>query len=68
MAVDAHRAPEPGATAPRTWADRLAVLGERDFGWFFVGYTTSLLGSSMAPVAVAFAVLGAGAAAATSGG
>ncbi|WP_405019915.1 MFS transporter [Kitasatospora sp. NBC_00070] len=40
--------------------DRLAVLGERDFRWFFVGYATSLLGSSMAPVAVAFAVLGAG--------
>ncbi|MFF1906282.1 MFS transporter [Kitasatospora sp. NPDC058218] len=36
------------------------MLGERDFRWFFVGYTTSLLGSSMAPVAVAFAVLGAG--------
>ncbi|MGV9268900.1 MFS transporter [Kitasatospora sp. NPDC003701] len=60
MAVDAQRAPQPGTAAPRTWADRLAVLGERDFRWFFVGYTTSLLGSSMAPVAVAFAVLGAG--------
>ncbi|MFJ8432955.1 MFS transporter [Kitasatospora sp. NPDC094019] len=39
---------------------RSAVLGERDFGWFFVGYATSLVGSSMAPVAVAFAVLGGG--------
>ncbi|MFJ4669802.1 MFS transporter [Kitasatospora purpeofusca] len=39
---------------------RPAVLGERDFGWFFVGYATSLVGSSMAPVAVAFAVLGGG--------
>ncbi|MFD5915083.1 MFS transporter [Kitasatospora sp. NPDC058201] len=39
---------------------RLAVLGERDFGWFFVGYATSLVGSSMAPVAVAFAVLDGG--------
>ncbi|MEV0189195.1 MFS transporter [Kitasatospora purpeofusca] len=37
-----------------------AVLGERDFRWFFVGYATSLVGSSMAPVAVAFAVLGGG--------
>ncbi|MFD4658431.1 MFS transporter [Kitasatospora sp. NPDC058444] len=36
---------------------RLAVLGEREFRWFFLGYTTSLVGSSMAPVAVAFAVL-----------
>ncbi|MEE1829131.1 MFS transporter [Streptomyces sp. BE20] len=39
---------------------RLAVLGERDFGWFFAGYATSLVGSSMAPVAVAFAVLDGG--------
>ncbi|MFF7586783.1 MFS transporter [Kitasatospora purpeofusca] len=39
---------------------RPAVLGERDFRWFFVGYATSLVGSSMAPVAVAFAVLGGG--------
>ncbi|MET8697423.1 MFS transporter [Kitasatospora sp. NPDC004723] len=39
---------------------RLAVLGERDFRWFFVGYATSLVGSSMAPVAVAFAVLDGG--------
>ncbi|MFC1404597.1 MULTISPECIES: MFS transporter [Streptacidiphilus] len=39
---------------------RLLVLGERDFRRFFVGYTTSLLGSSMAGVAVAFAVLATG--------
>lgn len=39
---------------------RLVVLGERDFRRFFVGYTTSLLGSSMAGVAVAFAVLATG--------
>ncbi|MFE2721338.1 MFS transporter [Kitasatospora sp. NPDC059327] len=60
MTVDAHSAPKPAAAAPRGWTDRLAVLGERDFRRFFVGYATSLLGSSMAPVAVAFAVLGAG--------
>lgn len=36
------------------------MLGERDFRWFFVGYATSLVGSSMAPVAVAFAVLDGG--------
>ncbi|MFE2429369.1 MFS transporter [Streptomyces sp. NPDC059373] len=36
---------------------RLAVLRERDFRRFFVGYTTSLLGSSMASIAVTFAVL-----------
>ncbi|MEU3568898.1 MFS transporter [Kitasatospora sp. NPDC036755] len=36
------------------------MFGERDFTWFFAGYTTSLVGSSMAPVAVAFAVLDGG--------
>ncbi|MFB7472420.1 MFS transporter [Kitasatospora sp. NPDC056184] len=45
---------------PRRLSSRLAVLGERDFRWFFVGYATSLVGSSMAPVAVAFAVLDGG--------
>ncbi|WP_380278355.1 MFS transporter [Kitasatospora purpeofusca] len=44
----------------RRLGSRLAVLGERDFGWFFVGYATSLVGSTMAPVAVAFAVLDGG--------
>jgi MFS family permease len=39
---------------------RLVVLGERDFRRFFTGYATSLLGSSMAGVAVAFAVLATG--------
>ncbi|MDX2646591.1 MFS transporter [Streptomyces sp. PA03-1a] len=36
---------------------RPAVLRERDFRRFFIGYTTSLFGSSMASVALAFAVL-----------
>ncbi|MFI9360546.1 MFS transporter [Kitasatospora sp. NPDC053057] len=36
------------------------MLGEREFTRFFIGYTTSLLGSSMAPVAVAFSVLDSG--------
>ncbi|WP_234435003.1 MULTISPECIES: MFS transporter [Streptomyces] len=53
MAVDMERIP----ARRRRLGDRLAVLGEREFRWFFTGYTTSLLGSSMAPVAVAFAVL-----------
>ncbi|WP_405365752.1 MFS transporter [Kitasatospora sp. NBC_00039] len=53
MAVETERIP----ARRRRLGGRLAVLGERDFRWFFVGYTTSLLGSSMAPVAVAFAVL-----------
>ncbi|WP_395295618.1 hypothetical protein ACF9IK_20430 [Kitasatospora hibisci] len=53
MAVDVDLVP-----ARRTrLRSRLSVLGEHDFRWFFVGYATSLFGSSMAPVAVAFAVL-----------
>ncbi|MER6359855.1 MFS transporter [Kitasatospora sp. NPDC001527] len=44
----------------RRLGSRLTVLGERDFRWFFVGYATSLVGSTMAPVAVAFAVLDGG--------
>ncbi|MFJ8626629.1 MFS transporter [Kitasatospora sp. NPDC093550] len=56
MAMDTERIP----ARRRRLGDRLAVLGERDFTWFFTGYTTSLLGSSMAPVAVAFAVLDGG--------
>jgi len=39
---------------------RVAVLAERDFRRFFLGYATSMLGSSMASVATAFAVLGSG--------
>ncbi|MBV2154635.1 MFS transporter [Kitasatospora sp. SUK 42] len=53
MAVETERIP----ARRKRLGDRLAVLGERDFTLFFIGYTTSLLGSSMAPVAVAFAVL-----------
>ncbi|MFE6051144.1 MFS transporter [Kitasatospora sp. NPDC056446] len=56
MAVDTERIPD----RRRRLGDRLAVLGEREFLWFFTGYTTSLVGSSMAPVAVAFAVLDGG--------
>ncbi|WP_329321339.1 MFS transporter [Streptomyces sp. NBC_01262] len=36
---------------------RFAVLRERDFRRFFIGYTTSLLGSAMASIALTFAVL-----------
>ncbi|MFJ6617141.1 MFS transporter [Kitasatospora sp. NPDC091335] len=56
MAVQTERIP----ASRRRLGDRLAVFGEREFTWFFVGYTTSLVGSSMAPVAVAFAVLDGG--------
>jgi MFS family permease len=36
---------------------RFGVLGERDFRLFFTGYTTSLVGAAMVPVALSFAVL-----------
>jgi MFS family permease len=36
---------------------RLGALGERDFRLLFIGQTTSRLGSAMAPVALAFAIL-----------
>jgi MFS family permease len=39
---------------------RLAVLRERDFRRFFIGYITSLLGSAMASIALTFAVLESG--------
>ena len=36
---------------------RIGPLRERDFRLLFIGQTTSRLGSAMAPVALAFAVL-----------
>jgi MFS family permease len=45
------KSPRPG---------RLAVLAERNFRRFFIGYTTSLLGTAMSTVAIAFAVLDSG--------
>jgi MFS family permease len=39
---------------------RFGVLAVRDFGLFYAGYSTSLLGSAMAAVALTFAVLGSG--------
>ncbi|BFV58346.1 MFS transporter [Kitasatospora sp. CMC57] len=56
MAIDSRES-EPAAPGLR---HRLAVLSEPDFRRFFIGYTASLFGSSMAPVAVAFAVLDGG--------
>jgi MFS family permease len=40
--------------------ERFAVLRIRDFRLFYVGYSTSLLGTAMSSVAIAFAVLGNG--------
>ncbi len=47
-----------GQSAIRRFLDtRLGVLHERDIRLFFIGYTASLAGSSMVPVALSFAVL-----------
>jgi len=43
------------------------VLRERNFRWFYCGYVTSLLGTSMSGVALAFAVLDGGGSAADLG-
>jgi MFS family permease len=37
-----------------------AVLRDTDFRWFYAGYATSNVGSALAPVAIAFAVLDTG--------
>jgi MFS family permease len=44
----------------KCFPERLAVLGVRDFRLFYVGYCTSLIGSAMSSVAIAFALLGDG--------
>ncbi|HEX4064307.1 MAG TPA: hypothetical protein VHY58_25130 [Streptosporangiaceae bacterium] len=43
---------------------RLGLLKERNFRLFYAGYATSLFGTGMAPVGVAFAVLDSGGSAA----
>ncbi len=40
-----------------SWGDALGVLRDRRFAWYFGARTVSTVGSSMAPVALAFAVL-----------
>ncbi|MDR2987082.1 MAG: MFS transporter [Nocardiopsaceae bacterium] len=52
---------------PAGAAGKLAVLRHREFRRFYVGYSTSLLGSAMATVALTFAVLGSGGSAADLG-
>ncbi len=47
-------------SAPPEGTSRLGVLRERNFRLFFSGYTLSLFGSSMVPVALSFAVLNEG--------
>ena len=42
------------------WRRRAGVLRERDFRRFYTGYVTSLLGSAMSTVAIAWAVLDSG--------
>ncbi len=51
----------PGSRGQGSWLRRrLGPLDERNFRVFFVGYSTSLLGSAMASVALTFAVLDSG--------
>lgn len=51
----------PEETADRgKWRDAAELLADRRFRRFFFGYATSLVGSSMAPVAMTFAVLDSG--------
>jgi MFS family permease len=68
MAGTGGDAREPGAAAVpasvparcRPPGGKLAVLAERNFRRFYVGYATSSLGTAMSSVAVAFAVLRSG--------
>jgi MFS family permease len=61
----------PEQRSKRGWqrirAGRLGVLAKRDFGIFFAGYATSLLGSAMSRIALTFAVLASGGSAADLG-
>ncbi|MBB5800386.1 MFS family permease [Saccharothrix ecbatanensis] len=59
---DTGTAPE-AAVGRGKWRDAGELLADRRFRRFFLGYATSLIGSSMAPVAMAFAVLDTGASA-----
>jgi hypothetical protein len=55
--------PEGGGragTGPARTGGKLAVLAEPNFRRFYIGYTTSLLGTAMSAVAIAFAVLESG--------
>jgi len=52
--------PRSGAMGSRWLRQRAGVLAETNFRRFYTGYVTSLFGSSMSAVAVAFAVLDSG--------
>lgn len=47
------------------WRSRAGALGERDFALFFGGYSLSLVGASMVPVALSFALFARGGTAGT---
>jgi hypothetical protein len=50
----------PAESISKGLARKLGPFAERNFRVFYVGYTTSLLGSAMSAIALIFAVLGAG--------
>ena len=62
-----YRRARPAGKPARQPGRRLALLAERNFRVFYVGYVTSLLGSAMSRIALTFAVLGDGGSAADLG-
>jgi len=56
IANDGSKGDVRGKSA-RKPSERLALLAERDFRVFFIGYSTSLFGSAMSPIAINFALL-----------
>jgi hypothetical protein len=50
----------PAESISKGLGRKLGPFAERNFRVFYVGYTTSLLGSAMSAIALTFAVLGAG--------
>src|SRR5207245_4157956 len=57
LAARPARPPILGQPRPLTRASRLGPLHEREFRLLFAGRTISMLGSAIAPVGLAFAVL-----------
>jgi MFS family permease len=62
IAVSAVNAVDNGqdGARPRRWRNRTALLRQRDFRNFYLGYCTSMLGTGMSRLALTFAVLESG--------
>jgi Transmembrane secretion effector len=59
-AVNAPSGSGPDSVKPTARSNRTALLRERDFRNFYLGYCTSMLGSGMSRIALTFAVLDSG--------